>query len=835
MKKLKQHPGIVTLFATVLILMVVWIYPMHAVQVSLRFDDCDSFVDGERMKFYFDIGNGILEENSADEAFTGGDCSVKLSPDYDNASAVRIDIEGLKGERTLSDIGVYSGAFTEDDYRVGTIGAKYLAEASEVHDIEKVTLEGDHISFEVVGDDPYFILSADGVKQFRRCLDNFWYFKLAVSVFVLAIGLLRWVWVTFPAGEEKGQRARRIALLLIVSSVFQIFFIWHVIRSVEPVPVLDTTEGVTYSRAEGEDTFTVTGLKNGLQTLELQVAEIDAENPLAASVNSIKITVLSGDGSKVLGEETVEKTQLSDPNTVQMKLDTRYEENACQIEMTDAAGEDVGIIGISLQTSGRQVNTRFWLIVYCLVCNLVLAFVVLYQDIKNAKQVVLPGIYIVSFLMCCFKMWVYRTYIHGFADESYHIAYVAYLEKTGKIIPNFSDMRALSISGSSAHFASLPRYNYLGHPPLYYHFLRLANAVKFDGDTITLNLMGMRMVSNVLALIGIAVVMYIGFSRIRKDRPYWHLFYLTSVLCIPMMIYDVSGINNDVLPLLGCGLFFLGALRFTEEKRSYLTFFLMAFGICFSLLGKLTAGCVLVLTTVFFAVCFCVREKSIKKIWCKPFWATLPVYGVTLFYFAVIYLQTGKLQPRIKDMANGGEYKPKFYVEFMDRQDWSVLQYITRFIDKFCGQWLGISSHVSLPNMGSNDSIGVILRMSLWVLPLLMFVTWKHYKKVDGNVQSTTRELFLKCAYASIILTVCVQLFRGIQNFFYKTGYMGSHQSRYYLCVAMILAFCIVSVLEREDEKIGKKLNGVILLSGAYFMFSDFIYFLLSYTTFIAK
>jgi hypothetical protein len=136
--------------------------------------------------------------------------------------------------------------------------------------------------------------------------------------------------------------------------------------------------------------------------------------------------------------------------------------------------------------------------------------------------------------------------------------------------------------------------------------------------------------------------------------------------------------------------------------------------------------------------------------------------------------------------------------------------------------------------MGSEDSVGFLLRMSLWVLPAFLFVgilTRKEKKDAKGILAISAKEGLLRCAYLAIITTATVQMFRGMKNFFYKTGYMGSYQSRYYLCVAMILSFSIVHVLGKWDRQIGKKLNWLIVAVAVYFLFSDFIYFLLEYTS----
>ena len=825
---LKKHKAAVSLLLTAVIIALVWFSYLPAVQVSARIKE------GDHVKLYFDIGNGINEEDSVTQFDQDGWKLFKSNPDFYKASVVRIDVEDLSGQQVLSDIVFYSGSFAKDDYIIGTLSAQDLAEASQTNDVTNVSAGEDGLHFEITGADPYFVLSERGAAKDREIVRNCWYFKLAVSAILLTAGILVWSSLLFTDGDEKKRRWKRLVDALAVSILIQFFFGWYVIRSAEDVIVYDSKDAQTCQLAEDAEEFVLHKLPNGLKTLNVQIAEIDAENEAAFAAKILKFTVLSESGD-VLAQTSIDKTELAEADYLKLPLKKRYNGDLCRIRVTDEKDAGVGVIGLSVKISGITIDRALWLIVYSLLCNLVILCAVLYEVCTaSVQKALLLGMYGLTFAMNVFEIWFYKTFVHGFADESYHVGYVAYLQKTGKLIPVFSDMRALAINGSSAYFAQLPRYNYLGHPPLYYHMLRLAGAFRFDGDMITLDLNRLRTFSNVLAFIGIALVLYIGYTRIRKDRPYFHLFYVTTVMGIPMMTYGMAGINNDVLSLLGCGLFFLGALRFTEEKKNYGTFLLMAVGMCFSLLSKLTAGCVLVLLTVMFVGWYCLVRKGYREIFCKPFLVTLPIYAVTLFYFVMIYLQTGKLQPRIKDMAAGGEYKPKFYVEFMDRQDWSAGKYLIRFLEKFSGQWTGIVSHASLHHMGSEDSVGFLLRMSLWILPALLFagfLTRKETKDGKGILAISSREGLLRCAYLAIITTAVVQMFRGMKNFFYKTGYMGSYQSRYYLCVAMILSFSIVHVLGKWDKQIGKKLNWLIVAVAAYFLFSDFIYFLLEYTS----
>ena len=135
--------------AVLFILCLIWLMPLPAVQVSARTDQ------NEFIKFYFDIGQGINEEDSVTQTEKDGFSLFKINPDFFKATAVRIDFEGLTGAQVLGDITFYSGGFAKDDLKIGALTAEDLAQASEINDIQNVTVESDGLHFEISGGDPY--------------------------------------------------------------------------------------------------------------------------------------------------------------------------------------------------------------------------------------------------------------------------------------------------------------------------------------------------------------------------------------------------------------------------------------------------------------------------------------------------------------------------------------------------------------------------------------------------------------------------------------------------------------------------------------------------------
>lgn len=825
---LKKHRIITTIACTLLLSVCVWIIPYASPNVSIRMNG-NNFIDGESVKFYFDIGNGISEEDSASAMFQDGKTLIKLNPIYDKPTALRVDLENAVGERVFTSVALYSGEYKEGDFEIGALPLECFLHASEIHDISDLEIDENGLHFSVVGTDPYFILSQSGVEAFVRGVYNFWYAKVVIIGIIILVAI--WILIRFIYEEDEKHNQKWMSQCLVISIAFQMVWGCYAVRNVSDMPVWDGKEPQIISLSDSDSFFVVEHMKNGLQQLQLKVNSVDESNVKATDY--IKISILNASGDELLKQQVVPKVALVGEESYVMKLDKKSKEQQCRIQMTDLEDETVGINGIEVQTSGITIARSIWLIIYGFICNLIILCAAFGGKMKYiSNRICLLLMYGMVYGVSLFKMWFYKIFVRGFADESYHIGYVAYLTQTNKIIPQFSDMRALSVKGGSAHFASLPYYNYLGHPPLYYHILRLAGAIKPNGNVMSLDTLRLRTFSNVIAMIAIAIVLYIGYSRIRKDRPYWHLFYAVGVMFIPMMVYDLAGINNDVLALLGCSIFFLGMLRFTEGKRGYLTFFLVAIGMCVALLSKLTAGGVLVIITILFTGWYCFSTKNYKHIFCKPFWTTLGVYAVTLFYFGVIYIQTGKIQPRVKDMANGGEYKPKFIVAFESRAEITIMRYFKMFFTKFSGQWTGIVSHITVHHMGEEDSIVFLLRMCVWLLPVLLFAGFTTKKRVHIENLNEAKDMLVKSSYLAIIIIVLMQFYRAMYRFFYVSGYSGGCQSRYYLCVAMILIFSNIYLLEKNDEAIGNRLNWIFVFASAIYMYSDFAYVLTKFGTY---
>lgn len=467
-------------------------------------------------------------------------------------------------------------------------------------------------------------------------------------------------------------------------------------------------------------------------------------------------------------------------------------------------------------------------------------------------------------------MFFYAGNVGRFPDELEHISYIAYLEKTHTIIPNFKDMKMLedyapgnaapnivnsqNITNQKYIFGNA--FNYLGHPPLYYHIMRLSGAVHIDNNTITVNLIRLRSFNIVLNALTFLFILYIGYSRIGKN-PLLHLLYAAIVVSVPMLAYVCAGINNDNLALLGVSIFMLGLLRFSEKKRTFPTYLLISIGVFLSFMSKLTAGLVVFISLLTYIIFIIIKERNLNFLISKKFLATLPVYFAAVFYYLVVFFQTGSILPTYRILNPQGFYASGFYVEISKRIPMDFYQYSTHFIHDFLGTWTGIASYVSLLKSGSIFSLDRIVLVSLLFIPILLLFQIKNASKKYPII------LAAFSVYLGLVISIITQVMRAYNEFAHISGYLGGYQSRYYLCGISAIALSIVlifkNLLNEEDnnsvinidfenrltlryprkrKSTSYALKKFILYSISIFLivmlfYEDFIYFLINFKDYI--
>ncbi|SFH94995.1 hypothetical protein SAMN04487830_11418 [Pseudobutyrivibrio sp. OR37] len=444
------------------------------------------------------------------------------------------------------------------------------------------------------------------------------------------------------------------------------------------------------------------------------------------------------------------------------------------------------------------------------------------------------------FLICLYVFFLIYTaavgvfYAHyvpdSSPDESAHIAYVYYLRETGEIIPHFENMHIFN--NVVMKWSEEPNYeyqtslvNYLCHPPLYYHIMRLAGGfAPTESDVVmTIHKMQLRYFSMGIALIGIGIMLYIGYSRLPKQRPWLHLIYAVTVTNIPMLAYELCAVTNDALALVTSAICILGLIRFCEGKRNVGTYMLIAAGISASLLTKLTAAMLCIFMALIVLIVSMIKERSLKSLICKEFLFSIPVYAIAAIYYVLVYQRYGTIHPSLELICSKEYFENTiYYVSEAHRVSYSFNEYLSYYFERFFLSWSGIESIHRFMKTYTYSLTAIPFEL-LWVLPVLVFAPIVR-KKADAL------SLPILAGWISCVLTFIYQL-KSAYGTYITRGYLGGFASRYYLpfipILALSLALIFVSLLiengfNADTEEI--KVNGTIATFGKRMLYNHLIY-----------
>lgn len=517
-------------------------------------------------------------------------------------------------------------------------------------------------------------------------------------------------------------------------------------------------------------------------------------------------------------------------------------------------GNEIGAdISFSLWVSGPNVKAMIVWVIFILVLVILLCFGE--KVLKSAKWCII-SIYALVLMLCASKMvFYYQNFSLGAYDEMAHISYLAYIEENNAFVPDFENMKLLvpydySIEDESrAYFLALYQTegvfegkfsnttSYLGHPPLYYWLLSLINPVSIADGHVYVRLVPLRIFNMALILFAVCLFFYIGYSRIKK-RPVLHLVYALLCTSVPMFCFSAATINNDNLTCLTLAVFLLGGLRFIEDKKNILTYCLIAIGISATLMTKLTAGVIVVLTALLYLAYDCIKEKSLKNILNKNMLYSLPIYIVAIAYYGILYLRFHSVQPSLSTLVSQEIFEtyPIMYVAKELRERKEFWEFAKMFYQNFMAQWL---NGVGWP-VKEQQFIHKLPLILMWLVPIGGLTKIKSKKKEN---------VFYGIFSFSILFTVLIQFIRAFKDFQFVSGHAGT-QSRYYMCILVIMAFIVVKWLEKQFEtpnkiiinygKVNRKccisweqiLTFLCIIYVIYLTYSSLLYYLLNTTVY---
>ena len=465
---------------------------------------------------------------------------------------------------------------------------------------------------------------------------------------------------------------------------------------------------------------------------------------------------------------------------------------------------------IVFQTLGAGPN-RFLIVWGCFTMfYFCILLVLVWKSYHIKKTTVIRIIYMFAALFALVKLGTYLKHFDvSIYDELAQISYVAYMEEHPEvIIPDFSDvhllmpyndekqeevynnLKALTLNKDGEYVGKDSGIiNYLGHPPFYYHLMKLADAVDVQGDEIIIDVVKLRVFNIGLVMAALCLMFYIGYTRIKKN-PVVHLVFTSTILAMHAMFYVGASVNNDNLTLLGVTIFILGALRYVEKKYTTGTYFIVSLGLILSLWAKMTAGLMCVVAAIVLVSLTFYKEKSAKSLFNKRFWLSLPIYLLGGSYFIYLLIVEGTVQPSLASFA-GHQYKlaAMVYTSPENRTVHSLLGFLRQFFIHFLSAWTD-----GIP--GTVGGLFSISRIGNWIITILPFALFsrKHRGKTEG------RERMYFSLFVGILFTVILQFLRGYRDFQFVSGH-ASTQSRYYLCMALFFGLTAAYFLEKLCEK----------------------------------
>lgn len=385
-------------------------------------------------------------------------------------------------------------------------------------------------------------------------------------------------------------------------------------------------------------------------------------------------------------------------------------------------------------------------------------------------------------------------------DEVAHISYIYHIRQTHELIPHFEDMHLFTsepLKWSEDYYQyNDGLINYLCHPSLYYHIMRMAGGfTEIEPSVVQIDKMRLRYFSLIISTLGVLMVLYIGWSRIDKTKPWLHLLYVTASTSVPIMCLEMCGVTNDSLAILTSSICALGLIRFCEDNRNFATYLMISGGITLSFLNKMTAAMLCVVMSLIVLVCTIIKEKDIKRSLKKEFWFTTPLFILPIIYIAVIYHRYGVLQPTLKVISPVAYFEESFFfTPVEERVVATPMAYVSNYLNNFFISWSGLVTDDLSLRKTSPFAVSTLPLELLWIAPV--FVFHRQFKNVANKLT-----LPIAAGWFSVLITFLLQLKKAYGNYI-TNGYTGGSQARYYLplifCMALSIAFIFDGLLSEN-------------------------------------
>ncbi|MCI1223589.1 MAG: hypothetical protein LKG01_06460 [Bifidobacterium subtile] len=394
---------------------------------------------------------------------------------------------------------------------------------------------------------------------------------------------------------------------------------------------------------------------------------------------------------------------------------------------------------------------------------------------------------ILAFVALQFRL--FTRHLGNFPDEGTHLSYIAFMKMHGGWVPDFRAMRIYpNLQPGVLNLADDPHntFNYLGHPPLYYKLMSLIGGMRVHGNTVAYSETRLWTTSFIIGVIGLLLVMYIGFTRI-PHIPVLHLLFGLIVISPANMVYGMSGLSNDTLLLLTVTVFTLGVIRFMEGRYDWVTYLLIAVGFSATILTKLTGGMITATMAVLLVLYTLLVARKPRRIFRPAFYATAPIYLIPIAYFATLFSRLHTIQPSFQQLAPKEFMTTGWYTPMGDRTPLTIAEYTPYFFRRLLDCWSSIISYTpaaqpSVTRPGTTpftfDALAVTL---IFLAPIAVFFF----------ARSKTQR-YLSMGTIAILATVLYQFKSGFTGAFDRGNIDGGVQSRYYQCAMAFFALAII-------------------------------------------
>lgn len=812
---LKQHKqlSIVTVAALVLMALIC-LLPMSSGNLHYELSFGQSVEPGASATFQFE-GTENLPEYSSQTAFVrNGTASIRVDSINQDSQSLSITVEGANA--SVSSFTARMVITDQISYTVHSVPADHIVVSSDsdgntsVIALDESSLQKIQHNASLLAPIKFFLLGVLLIaytvfllrKTFCKTAD-IRIFTAGTVVAVLLIGVTCNVWLVkqpisqntqFQYDETAPITANEFELqqtLLIKGDYIDYIELpVELAYSVSPADEQDSKYSDVYkSPQEFQDVYTLTittdndttSLFSGRVTPDLLNAELDAIRiPL-------QVHGLAGHPLTI----TLHKEASDKPSSLAFSVGTISQSDGTitAAQITGDMTEDEQYLVVSAGYNGMPYREYITIIIAALV--IVLGINILATRYRRQQTQMLVSLfnYAILFPYIIFQNHIYQANVQGFADEQAHLSYIAFLEKEGGIIPDFSRMGIYSSTATGIDTAVQTQFNYLGHPPLYYLIMRFLGQLSVDGTVVTFNLNRLRTISFCIGLLAILLLFYIGFTRIRKI-PILHLLFGLLIISPPNLIYGISGVSNDTLTFLTVAIFILGIIRFLEHRYNFATYSLIAIGISTTVLTKLTSGMIVCILAVFVVLYTIVKERKPERIFNLRFASSLPFYLIPIAYFAVLYSRFHTVQPSYAGLALDEYMQSGMYQNIDTRLEMGVWEYCMYYIQRFLDTWYTIAGHTAVARPSEFFTYGAVL--AILIIPFALYVMRRNRSRD-----------YLCMAFTAVVLVMLYQMFGSAYASFINNGYAGGYSSRYYLCAIPVMAFaCIYVIVQCCSQRI---------------------------------